>query len=496
MAQNYPGAPGANPFLHIHGTQAVGHAELQPGTFRELPVRWSWNGTCLSAAGDRYGMRPLFYAAWDNHFAISTSLCGVLRAGAPADLDETALSVFLRFGSFLGEDTPFRHVRVLPPSGTLSWRAGELNVSGSGPIIARRLNISRTAAIEAYIERFRRAIARRLVPTFVLALSGGRDSRHIALELARQGRLPEFIVTSRWVPDEARIAALIAARLGCAHVVVPGVSNLRKAECAKNGCTNLSTLEHAWFLPVAAQLAGRVSYDGIAGDVLSTGTLLEPWNLELFEKDRLEELARRLLQRGNSPSIRIALSYDAAVARMVQELRLHREAPNPVGSFFFWNRTRRTVASCPFGLVPGFVYAPFLDDDLWDFLSGLPAEMLITHRFHDETIARTYPEFSDIPYAPKQFTAFPPAPYAVQGLRSLLRPARYIGRARMSLRLIRDFILPRFHIEAKGVFEQLAYLQELSRCSQCGSAQPACGRAELFRQLCAPGARSEMVVAV
>jgi len=473
--------PGANRCLHIDGEHAVGNAELRASTFRELPVEWSWNGCRLKATADRYGMRPLFYAAWDNRIAISTSLCGVLQSGAPADLDEVALSVFLRSGSFLGNDTPFRYVRVLPPSGTLTWEAGDLEVRGSGPFIARRLSISRREAVDGYIEYFRHAIARRYAESFVLALSGGRDSRHITLELARQGRLPEFFVTSSWVPEQAPIADLIAARLGRPHLVVPGVDKLHKSERDKNARTNLAALDHAWFLPVARALSGNVNYDGIGGDVLSAGLFLEPWNFDLFQRDQLEALARRLLQPGNSSSIKIELPYEAAVARVVEELRLHREAPNPVGSFIFWNRTRRSIGASAFSLIPGPVYAPYLDADLWDFLSGLPAEMLLSHRFHDETIARAYPEFSDIPYAPKACNSFGPAPYAIAGLKSLLRPARYVDGARMSLRLLRSLLVPRFHVQMKGVFEQSAYLQQLSACSACALATgQTCRRATVL----------------
>ena len=99
------------------------------------------------------------------------------------------------------------------------------------------------------------------------------------------------------------------------------------------------------------------------------------------------------------------------------------------------------------------------------------------------TCAGAYPDFADIPYAPKGCKCFPAAPYMLQGLRSLMNPARYISPGRMSLRLMRTLLVPRYHVEAKGVFEQLAYMQKLSQCSGCAHANGrnrACGRANLF----------------
>jgi hypothetical protein len=48
------------------------------------------------------------------------------------------------------------------------------------------------------------------------------------------------------------------------------------------------------------------------------------------------------------------------------------------------------------------VIAPYLEPELYDFLASLPAEMLLDHAFHTDTISRTYPEYADIPYEKKR----------------------------------------------------------------------------------------------
>jgi hypothetical protein len=48
------------------------------------------------------GFQPLFYAADADRIAVATSTLRLLKLGAPTDLDEAALAVFLRLSHFLG----------------------------------------------------------------------------------------------------------------------------------------------------------------------------------------------------------------------------------------------------------------------------------------------------------------------------------------------------------------------------------------------------------
>ena len=59
------------------------------------------------------------------------------------------------------------------------------------------------------------------------------------------------------------------------------------------------------------------------------------------------------------------------------ELAKHADAPNPVASFFFWNRTRREVSLIPYGLLRTIptVHSPFLDHDLYDLMTSLPLDL-------------------------------------------------------------------------------------------------------------------------
>jgi hypothetical protein len=121
-------------------------------------------------------------------------------------------------------------------------------------------------------------------------------------------------------------------------------------------------------------------------------------------QNRNEETLRALL----TPPIYARFSRELAVSHLKSEIEKHLRSSNPIGSFFFWNRTRREIALVPYGLLGSLpkVFSPYLDHDLFDFLVSLPMAMLADHTFHSDTILRAYPQYSHIPYesraAPEQ----------------------------------------------------------------------------------------------
>src|SRR6185369_5781715 len=179
----------------------------------------------------------------------------------------------------------------------------------------------------------------------------------------------------------------------------------------KNERIGFCATEHGWFSPLGdfVEQRGLPVYDGIAGDVLTGGRFLTEERLRLYGQGRLEELADTILApEGYLPKLLSRSAYrdftrDKAVAHLVEELARHTDQPNPVGSFRFWNRARRCIALSPFRLLGdgANVITPFLDADVFDFLSALPAEMLVDRGFHTDTISFAFPKYAQIPYEDK-----------------------------------------------------------------------------------------------
>jgi asparagine synthase (glutamine-hydrolysing) len=377
---------------------------------------WDYDDGVVRVVIDRLAFFPLYYAAGPTEFCVSPSLVTLLEQGAPRDVDDDALAVFLRTGWFLRDDTAFTAIRAVPPSPRFEWDRGTLTIErATRP--HHEIEITRADAMDRYIELFRAAVARRLVPDdepFVMPLSGGADSRHILLELVRQGRPPASVVTGTQRPRCPDVAAarVLTERLGIPHTVVQGAMDAGwSEELRKNVETNFCADEHVWYLPVADHLlrSTSVSYDGIAGDILSANVDLTEPVLRGMRAGRIAELLddvthenhrEDVLRDALTPEFYARVPEAVARERIAEELRGHLDASNPWSSFHFDNWDRREITlNAHATLAAIHVHVPFLDRDLVDFLTSLPAELLLGGRFHLDTIRTAYPDVADVPFA-------------------------------------------------------------------------------------------------
>jgi len=389
-------------------------------------AEWAWDGRGLELRTDRYGAAPLFYWCDASQICVSPSLLAVLQCGAPTALDEAGLAAFLRLGYFLGDDTPFAAIRAVPPGAVMTWQEGRLTCRAGRPRV-QAMRIGRSEAIDGFIALCRESIRRRLPSGdgVVMPLSSGRDSRHIVYELHAAGVRPHCVTIPRYPPrppEDQRIAPLVAAALGLPHTLLRQNPSRCAAEVAKNWVTHLCADEQAWYLEVAEQVGAhaRTMYDGLGGALsvpnryhtVETQRLMARGDTRTLA-DRLivdfgvqtESLLRRLLRRRAFA----ALSREHAVARLAAELITHRDAPDPMKSFNFWNRNRRELALWPYAIlrdVPN-VYTPYLDRELFDFLMGLPPAVISPapadgKAFHTDAINRAFPQYAAVPFENKK----------------------------------------------------------------------------------------------
>ena len=215
-------------FLQIERRNGLYHAEGQFffSTGHKLPTssrkkeedgiyaEWHWDGVTLKVQNDRYGLYPLYYYNHNGQFGLSCSLVTLLKLGAPTQLNYSGLAVFVRLGFFLNEQTPFEGIKAVPPGTILEWRDGQVRITSQKPAVSAK-DLSRADAIDAYISLFQQAIRRRLPSdeNFAVLLSGGRDSRHIFLELLSAGFKPKFALTVRCMPPKSNSDVEIASRI-------------------------------------------------------------------------------------------------------------------------------------------------------------------------------------------------------------------------------------------------------------------------------------------
>jgi hypothetical protein len=363
--------------------------------------------------------------------------------------------------------------------------AGTLDVTGHLVTVSPS-SLSRTAAIDGYRERFQSAVARRPASgVSIVPLSGGRDSRHIFLELCAQGRAPDVAVTMSLAPtfvaQEVEMAAIVTSRQHVRHVVVEQPAMRWAAEVRNVIQTHFSALEHWWLQPFLEYLETHQAtvYEGIGGDVLSTLTkrFRSPERTRWYERGQFDQLADDLLgPEGYLPAMLSREQYarsSRAVAheRVVRELARHTDAPRPMASFLVYNRMRRVTALPPTSLMGdrALVWCPYLDAEVFDFLLSLPNEifdMAEPLSFHTETIARAYPAFSDIPYAPSPICGRGANAYTWRLIRdmswSVLKGGTGLVRPRfLMMRLLYGVLYPNYQTEIVKLAPFMSYLATL-----------------------------------
>lgn len=394
---------------YYHGNAVT----MDDGSRNGVYAEWDWDGTTLRAGNCRYGMSPLFYYCGDDEICISNSIPKMLDLGVPNDWDDDAMAVFIRRHTFLGEDTPFKHIRATPPGAKLTWRDGRMSLESTRHE-PKPQHLKRSAIIDGVIELFQQAIARRLPDTedFYLPLTGGKDSRHILLELNRQGVRPKACVTARKSSSsddaDCAIAAQLAERLNLPHIILPPSNSIVADEQRKNLRTNFCTLDHGWSLPLVDFLEDNttLSYDGLGLDVFFETIWLSNQRADFLEQGSYQALAADFLGDSETALSQI-LDTDAlqhfnrakAMNRLTQELETHAQKPHPIAAFQFWSRTRRTTSTFTFNLQNniGKIYTPFLDFELFDFVSSFQADRKLA--IHLDSMVKAYPNFRNIGYA-------------------------------------------------------------------------------------------------
>lgn len=451
-------------------------------------VEWSVRDGRLTLTNDSYGLFPIYYTHHGDNLAFSSSIEDLLALDGHFPLDDAALAVFLRIGSFIGDTTPYLHIKAIPPGAELRFSEDGFSLK-SNPIECGKGYVDRDEALKTYGELFHESIIKfhdALTGKVGIPLSGGRDSRHILFELIESEMRPHSCITLKHIPpkpdEDSIIAGRLCAELGMNHVILEHDSSFLSMEREKNRLTNFCSLEHSWYLPMARYLSQEGytgTFDGIGGDVLSAGLFLTEQRLDLYRQGRLEELADDILgEEGYFPSMlkgRYArrFSRDAAIRLMVDELRKHENTSNPVAQFFFWNRTRRNIALSGWRIMYGdtHVFAPYLDHELYSFLTSLPAEYFLDYTFHQRAIEKRYPQWAHIPYETKK------APLKVSGkISSCLQTAEFLvyflrlfmGKsmcrpAFIYPRLVKGMFSARYYDHVKIVCRTPVYLTELLR---------------------------------
>jgi len=443
---------------------------------------WDWSQNKLRFQNDWLGIATLFYCVWDGGIVVSTSLYKVAEFCPDRTFDDDAIALWLRFGHFFGDDTPFKNIRCVPADVVIDWEP----MTGIQVTASKRKTTaftgSRKEAFETYGALFKDAVLRRAQAVngdIILPLSGGRDSRHILLELDKNGILPNHILTMinehPGGQEDVRVATLLAEEFKLDMNVheINWDQYFSYVEKKNETCEYLGvghTTSEA-FKKKIPPITGTI-FDGFAGGVVSHRFGLDLEVNSLLAKGQLDDAARILLSRRAIPSVltsslKSRYSHERSVAHLIHHLKPYIDEVNPMMAFFFHNHSRRMIGLSPFRVLGDLNLAtPFVDRSLVDFTFSVPRQTAGEGSFHEESIAMHYPDYAHIPYESKKLGSnsvpLSSFKYSLKAMKHILDGGSLT--AINPLRLSRSFLQAIFAKEPAKVMwwtEELALYQGL-----------------------------------
>ena len=409
----------------LHDYRREGNACFAGLNGKFVAAIWDRARRKLILTNDRFGMKPLYYAARPGRFLAASEIKVILVDPLVSrKRNERGLAQFFTYGQYLGDDTSFEAIRVLPPAGWL-----EYDVAADHVDVDRywRLGSDRNGAdrpndlIERIDVAFQRAVDCRTRDTehLGMALSGGLDSRSI-LAVIDHDRVPVTSVVLG-IPGcgDHRSASRLAALIGCPHhnyelnteFLADFDRHLGEMVRLTDG-QYLSSCIVMPTLPFYRELGIRVLLRGHAGELMHMGKAynysLDRSALAIRDDAGLREWAFGHLRAYMLDGVRGPLlasvdreAFDAMAQESLDACLAESAAIQPplqrIWHLFTTQRMRREIALSlmKFGSRVE-TRLPYLDNDLVDLLMATPPDMKLGELIQAHILRRRRPEFLDV----------------------------------------------------------------------------------------------------
>ncbi|HWB83423.1 MAG TPA: asparagine synthase (glutamine-hydrolyzing) [Bryobacteraceae bacterium] len=272
---------------------------------------WDTRARRLLLARDRFGKKPLYYAALPQGLFFASEISCLRQAGVPLDVDEEALQLYFQFNYIPDPHSAYRAIRKLPAGCWLTYdAAGEMRQGRywrlPPPAATVTPGVSEAETAVRIRDKFDEAVRMRMVADVPLGafLSGGIDSSCVVASMALQS--PEPIKTfsigfEESAFNELPYAALVARQYHTDHheiVVRPDSVDLvhRLVDHFGEPFGDSSAIPTYIVSEFAARHV-KVALSGDGGDELFGGyqSFLAVSNWKKF--DRIPQAARRFVSQ-------------------------------------------------------------------------------------------------------------------------------------------------------------------------------------------------------
>jgi len=409
-------------FIHKNGYKKLHHLN---GIF--VAALWDKQAQKLTIINDRYGMKPLYYyySREMKTFVFASEIKPII-ASAMADktVNWEAWNIFLRLDNLIGEYTFFKNILRLPPASVLTFDVeGRLNLENYWRLdeieITNNFNVKNIA--ESAFEVFRNAIRKYLLKVdnkIWLGLSGGHDTRWIASELASQNANFKAFTTRKFntYMDDIALSKMVAKCLNIDHQIIDLPNDfVRRYDKMKNIMQDYESDENYYLIPMFEKVPidHKFCFTGTA-DCIVNARYLNEYLLSLVQKGNYRLLAKMIIRKRGlgylgpisstifkSERLKKFMEESVAIDIVEAELKKYKDFPDPITTFYFFNRIRRELALADSNIFIGKSepFSPYLENDFFDFFMSLPPLMKLDRQILKSVFKIYLPKLSEIPVA-------------------------------------------------------------------------------------------------
>jgi asparagine synthase (glutamine-hydrolysing) len=412
----------------VHGYDAWGLEKLLEkarGMFAF--ALWDDHRRTLFLVRDRLGVKPLVYACRNGQIAFASTIRALRAGGFVDDIDDLALAEYLEFGYVTDQRAIYRGAQKVPAASIVEWSNGKLQTREYWrPPAPSSKQPSFAEALEQTEHLFVRAVERRLfadVPIGAL-LSGGVDSSLVCWAIEHLGGdVTAFTVgTPGDTADETADATETAKHLGIRHQVLeltgdtePNIDELISAYAEPFACASALGMLR---VSKAVKGSATVLLTGDGGDDVFLGypehrhlllaqkvarslpgLVASGWrsNQEKFPRTGALKRLGSFLNYSTGGLGAVACAHDglpsytqhgmlgerlSGVSLAQREMEWsHDSGRNVLAEFLEYDRGGRFVGEYMTKVDGATMFhslearSPFLDQDLWEFASGLSFEL-------------------------------------------------------------------------------------------------------------------------
>ncbi len=390
-------------------------------------VVWDERTDEVLIINDRYALRPLQYAVIDGELYFAPEGKAILAGSEtkPALNLDTLVNLLSWGRIWIGDDTFFEGIKILPPASVLRWKDNQATIFRYWSYTHEPQVEIGDDYIEHTVDTFRRAVKRYTSSParYGISLSGGLDSRAVLAAFTSQHG--SEIKSYSWgvfdEHDELKLARQTAEKLGVSWQFIPlapedFIRHARRGVRISEGLDLLVQSQGLITFPLMSRECD-ISLTGLALDLTLGGTYLTDKLVEgkLTSEDAFMLAMKQSSVFSNDDCQQMLRLKDTATRLESLRQQAWRDwqnssdthPANQSDNFFLHHRVwRYTFTRQQWQRLFVEDVAPTFDNELMDCLLRIPPAHRAGHRFYQRFLRKLDKRMMEIPY---QRTLLPPS---------------------------------------------------------------------------------------